>query len=35
MLCKQEVRGSNPRGSTSQNAPVLIKEGVFVPLTCH
>jgi hypothetical protein len=27
LLCKQEVRGSNPRGSTSQNASVLIMDG--------
>jgi len=27
MICKQEVRGSNPLGSTSQNPPVLIMDG--------
>jgi hypothetical protein len=27
MICKQEVRGSNPLGSTSQNTSVLIMDG--------
>jgi hypothetical protein len=32
MICKQEVRGSNPRGSTSTNASVLLMDGGVRPI---
>jgi hypothetical protein len=35
LICKQEVRGSNPLGSTSQNASVRSWARAFGPLMGH